>query len=215
MKIKFDRLRLTKSKSSEKKKLGHYYYTTTVDTMSEINNENRENDNFVDAVMNVRNEDTNMSVDTSVAGVVRPRDESPTGSVRNVRQRQALVPLDMNMLTNRSMNKTKETSIPKLMLPKIQVALKNHLNCMMIRMIANKNGQKNDTLVRTYNRQQGNQKITKAQSYTRLFSVIVFENNQPTSRLAYIMEDQMNHRNMWDFHTNIRDGGVISVGTTI
>ena len=64
---------------------------------------------------------------------------------------------------------------------------------MMIRMVANKNGQKNDTLVRTYNRQQGNQKITKAQSYTRLFSVIVFENNQPTSRLAYIMEDQMNH----------------------
>ena len=183
--------------------------------MSEINNENRENDNFVDAVMNVRNEDTNMSVDTSVAGVVRPRDESATGSVRNVRPRQALVPLDMNMLTNRSMNKTKETSIPKLMLPKIQVALKNHLNCMMIRMIANKNGQKNDTLVRTYNRQQGNQKITKAQSYTRLFSVIVFENNQPTSRLAYIMEDQMNHRNMWDFSTNIRDGGIITVGTTI
>ena len=29
------------------------------------------------------------------------------------------------------------------------------------------------------------------------------------------MEDQMNHRNMWDFSTNIRDDGVISVGTTI
>ena len=38
------------------KKLGHYYYTTTVDTMSENNNANKENDNFVDAVMNVLNE---------------------------------------------------------------------------------------------------------------------------------------------------------------
>ena len=215
MKIKFERLRLTKSKSSEKKKLGHYYYTTTVDTMSENNNANKENDNFVDAMTNVRNGETNISEDTSLAGVVRRRDESATGPVRNVRPRQALMPLDQTMLTNRSMNKTKETSIPKLMLPKIQVSLKNHLNCMMIRMIANKNGQKNDTLVCTYDRQQGNQKITKAQSYTRLFSVIVFENNQPTSRLAYIMEDQMNHRNMWDFSTNIRDGGVISIGTTI
>ena len=47
------------------------------------------------------------------------------------------------------------------------------------------------------------------------FPSLCSKKNQPTSRIAYIMEDHMNHRNMWDFSTNIRDGGAISVGTTI
>ena len=57
--------------------------------------------------------------------------------------------------------------------------------------------------------------MTKTQSYTRLFSMMMFENNQPTSRIVYIMEDNMNHKNLWDFSTNIRDNGTISVGTVI
>ena len=101
------------------------------------------------------------------------------------------------------------------MQPKINVDLKNHVNCMMIQMIANKNGSKNDYLVRTYNRQQGNQKVTKTQPYTCLTSVIIFENNQPPSRIAYIMEDNQNHCNMWDSSTNIRNNGTIRIGTTI
>ena len=174
---------------------------------------------FVDAMMNQPEETKEDENGNNQAGVVRNREEGGQGQGqgqnRNVRNRPALIPLDLSILRNRSMNRTAETTIPNLMQPKLTVSLKNHLNCMLIRMIANKNGQKNDTLVRTYNRQQGNQKITKAQSYTRLFSVIVFEKNQPTSRIAYIMEDHMNHRNMWDFSTNIRDGGAISVGTTV
>ena len=180
----------------------------------ELQSETENHDLFLDARMNNENEEEKENDAVTVVGHVRGREESNLPA-RDVRQRKALVPLDLSLLTNKVMNKSKETTIPKLMQPKISVSLKNHLNCMMIRMIANKNGQKNDTLVRTYNRQQGNQKVTKAQSYTRLFSVIVFEKNQPTSRIAYIMEDQMNHRNMWDFSTNIRDGGNISVGTTI
>ena len=183
--------------------------------MSEEFQPGKENhDLFVDARMNNKNEEEKQHDALTVVGAVRGREESASAA-RDVRQRKALVPLDLSLLTNKVMNKSKETTIPKLMKPKISVSLKNHLNCMMIRMIANKNGQKNDTLVRTYNRQQGNQKVTKAQSYTRLFSVIIFEKNQPTSRIAYIMEDQMNHRNMWDFSTNIRDGGNITIGTTI
>ena len=73
------------------------------------------------------------------------------------------------------MKKTNEKAIPNLMQQKLTVSFKNNLNCMMIRMIANKNGQKNDSRVVTYDRNQGNQKLTKAQNLTRLFSVITLE----------------------------------------
>ena len=58
---------------------------------------------------------------------------------------------------------------------------------MLICMIANKSGAKNDSFVRTYNRQAGNKRVTKTQPYTCLFSVMIFEDGQPTSRMAYIM----------------------------
>ena len=67
---------------------------------------------------------------------------------RNVRARTLLEPLNLNYISNRSMNKTREITIPQLMRPKIDVSLKNHVNCMLIRMIANKNSGKNDFLVR-------------------------------------------------------------------
>ena len=101
------------------------------------------------------------------------------------------------------------------MQPKISVPLKNHVNCILIHMIANKNGAKNDSFVRTYSRQAGNQRVTKTQPYTLLFSVMIFENVQPTSRMVYIMEDHLTHGNLWDFSTNIRENGDISVGTII
>ena len=147
-----------------------------------------------------------------------PNDENTNGGNGHdcsVRARTGLQPLDISFISNRFMNKTREITITKLMQPKLGVLLKNHVNCMMIRMIANKNGAKNDSFVRTYNRQNGNQKVTKTQPYTRLFSVMMFENNQPTPRIAYIMEDSLTHNNLWDLSTNICDNGVISIGTVI
>merc|ERR1712020_516975 len=82
------------------------------------------------------------------------------GRSRSTRQRTGLVPMDLSHVSNRSMNKTKEITIGKLMQPKINVTLKNHVNCMLIRMIGNKNTTKNDYAVRLYHRQQGNQKVT-------------------------------------------------------
>ena len=143
----------------------------------------------------------------------RQRDE-PLHQGRNVRQRYELTPLDNNVLRNRKMSRTNEITIPSLLQPKIKINLKNHLNCMMICMIANKHGS-SDSLVRTYNKQQVGAKVTKMQNYTRLISVIIFEKNQPTSRIAYLMEDSQNLTNLWDFHINIRDHGGITIGTAI
>ena len=44
---------------------------------------------------------------------------------------------------------------------------------------------------------------------------MMFENNQPTPKIAYLMEDKHNLANLWDFHVNIRDNGGISIGTVI
>ena len=164
----------------------------------------------VEAMLNNANDDHVMEEENNDS---RERDEPPDQN-RNVRQRSELTPLDINVITNRKMSKTKEITIPSLLQPKIKVNLKNHLNCMMIRMIANKHGS-SDSLVRTYNRQQVGAKVTKMQNYTRLISVIIFEKNQPTSRIAYLMEDSQNLTNLWDFHVNIRDHGGITIGTAI
>ena len=164
----------------------------------------------VEAMLNNANDDHIMEEENNDS---RERDEPPDQN-RNVRQRSELTPLDINVITNRKMRKTKEITIPSLLQPKIKVNLKNHLNCMMIRMIANKHGS-SDSLVRTYNRQQVGAKVTKMQNYTRLISVIIFEKNQPTSRIAYLMEDSQNLTNLWDFHVNIRDHGGITIGTAI
>ena len=151
----------------------------------------------------------------SSSATVNRRDDDPNDANRNVRSRKALEPVDISFITNRLMNKTEEITVSGLIQPKATVSLKNHVNCMLIRMIANKNGAKNDTLVRTYNRQSGNQKVTKTQTYTRLFSVMMLHKGQPTSRMAYIMEDHVSHGNLWDFSTNIRDNGGVLVGTVI
>ena len=58
------------------------------------------------------------------------------------------MPLDPSVNQNRKMNRTKEITTPELLEPKMNVDLRNHVNCMMIRMIANKNGS-SDSLVRT------------------------------------------------------------------
>jgi hypothetical protein len=113
------------------------------------------------------------------------------------------------------MNRTQEISITALLQPKIKVSLRNNISCMLIRMIGNKHSTKNDFSIRTYFRQQGGQKVTKTQPYSRLFSVMIFESNQPTSKIAYIMEDDLNHKNLFDFNRNIRDNGGISIGTVI
>ena len=164
----------------------------------------------VEAMLNNANGDDVMEVENNNS---RQRDEA-LDHYRNVRQRYELTPLDINVITNRKMSKTKEITIPSLLQPKIKVNHKNHLNCMMICMIANKHGS-SDSLVRTYNRQQVGAKVTKTQNYTRLISVIIFEKKQPTSRIAYLMEDSQNLKGLWDFHINIRDRGGITIGTAI
>ena len=117
-------------------------------------------------------------VEEVTATGVRHREVNNTQR-QSVRQRaeepEGLIPLDTRIQNNKSRKKTNETTIPNIIQQQRTVLLKNYLHCMMIRMIANKNGQKNDSRVVTYDRRQGNQKVTKAQNYIHLFSVILFE----------------------------------------
>ena len=101
------------------------------------------------------------------------------------------------------------------MQPKLEVLFKNHVTCMLIRMISNKNGAKNDSFVRTCNRQNGYQKVTKTQPYARLFMVMMFENNQTTPRIACIMEDSLTHNNLQDLSTNISEDCVMNIGAVV
>ena len=184
------------------------------------NNRRVNNDRTVyDDLVNNLNEDTDYSTVSNRTGNTN-MDDATVNEIfedfdRTVCARTTLQPLDISFISNRSMNKCKETSLTLLMQPKISVKLKNYVDCMLIRMIANKINAKNDSFVRTYNRQGGNQKVTKSQPYTRLYSVMMFEKEQPTNKIAYIIEDNMNHNNLWDFNTNIRDNGGITVGTVI
>ena len=43
----------------------------------------------------------------------------------------------------------------------------------------------------------------------------VIRNDIPTSNLVYILEDDINHPNLWSHHTSIRDNGGITIGTII
>ena len=43
----------------------------------------------------------------------------------------------------------------------------------------------------------------------------VIRNDIPTSNMVYILEDDINHPNLWSHHTSIRDNGGITIGTII
>ena len=48
-----------------------------------------------------------------------------------------------------------------------------------------------------------------------MFRVVQLDIDKVTNNLVYIIEDDINHANMWNSHTCIRDNGTISIGTVV
>ena len=51
--------------------------------------------------------------------------------------------------------------------------------------------------------------------YKRLYLMRVINQEQPTSNLVYIVEDDIHHTNLWKHHISIRDNGGITIGTIL
>ena len=54
-----------------------------------------------------------------------------------------------------------------------------------------------------------------AVGYKRLYLMRVINQEQPTSNLVYIVEDDIHHTNLWKHHISIRDNGGITIGTIL
>ena len=80
-------------------------------------------------------------------------------------------------------------------------------------MIENgRSGQQNK--VRFY-KAKDNSKKMRTVGYKRLFLLRVIRPDTGTTNLVYIVEDEINHCNMWNQFTSIRDNGGITIGTII
>ena len=65
------------------------------------------------------------------------------GHNRSLHARIILQPLGISFISNRFVSKTRETTIAKLVQPKLEVLLKNKSNCILITIISNKKSASN------------------------------------------------------------------------
>ena len=80
-------------------------------------------------------------------------------------------------------------------------------------MIANgRSGQQNK--VRFYKAKDNSKKMITV-GYKKFFLLRVIRPDTGTTNLVYIVENEINHCNMWNQFTSIRDNGGITIGTII
>ena len=89
---------------------------------------------------------------------------------------------------------------------------KGYINLQILRMIANGTSSQNQQ-VQFYKSKDAKQVSTVG--YKRLFLLRVVHIDVAISNLVYILEDSINHVNLWNHFTIIRDNGGITIGTII
>ena len=89
---------------------------------------------------------------------------------------------------------------------------KGYIDLQIIRMIANGKNNQNQQ-VRFY-KSKDTKKVSTV-GYKRLFLLRVIRSDVAVSNLVYILEDNINHVNLWNHFTSIRDNGGITIGTII
>ena len=89
---------------------------------------------------------------------------------------------------------------------------KGYIDLQIIRMIAN--GKNNQYQQVRYYKSKDTKKVSTV-GYKRLFLLRVIRTDVAVSNLVYILEDNINHINLWNHFTSIRDNGGITIGTII
>ena len=76
------------------------------------------------------------------------------------------------------------------------------------------NGKNNQNQQVRYYKSKDTQKVSIV-GYNCLFFLRLIQIDVTVSNLVYILEDDINHVNLWNHFTSIRDNGGITIGTII
>ena len=80
-------------------------------------------------------------------------------------------------------------------------------------MISNsRSGQQNQ--VRFYKAKDNSNKVSTV-GYKRLLLLRIICTNESSPYMVYIIEDDINHSNIWNHFTSIRDNGGVMIGTVL
>ena len=79
-------------------------------------------------------------------------------------------------------------------------------------MANGRSGQQNQVL---FYKVKENSKKMSTVGYKRLFLLRIIRTNEYTPHMLYIIEDDINHSNLWNHFTSIRDNGGITIETVL
>ena len=140
-------------------------------------------------------------------------EQQDNNRTNNIRRRYIIEPLDTSTLNHKKYTKFTSLTLADLATDATDFKKRGYLDLQIIRMIANgRSGQQNK--VRFYKAKDNSKKMSSV-GYKRLFLLRVIRPDTGTTNLVYVIEDEINHCNMWNQFTSIRDNGGITIGYII
>ena len=132
----------------------------------------------------------------------------------SIRPRLIIEPLESATINHQKYLRFSQCTLTDLAMEASLATRKGYLDDLqIIRMIANgRSGQQNQ--VRFYKAKDNSKKVSTV-GYKRLFLLRIIRTDEPTPHMVYILEDDINHANMWNHFTSIRDNGGITIGTVL
>ena len=131
----------------------------------------------------------------------------------SIRPRLIIEPLESSTINHKKYLRFSQCTLTDLAMEASLATRKGYLDLQIIRMIANgRSGQQNQ--VRFYKAKDNSKKVSTV-GYKRLFLLRIIRTDEPTPHMVYILEDDINHANIWNHFTSIRDNGGITVGTVL
>jgi hypothetical protein len=131
----------------------------------------------------------------------------------SIRPRLIIEPLESSTINHQKYLRFSQCTLTDLAMEASLATRKGYLDLQIIRMIANgRSGQQNQ--VRFYKAKDNSKKVSTV-GYKRLFLLRIIRTDEPTPHMVYILEDDINHANMWNHFTSIRDNGGITIGTVL
>jgi hypothetical protein len=139
--------------------------------------------------------------------------DGPINIRPSVRPRLIIEPLETSNINHQKYLRFSQCTLTDLAMEASLATRKGYLDLQIIRMIANgRSGQQNQ--VRFYKAKDNSKKVSTV-GYKRLFLLRIIRTDEPTPHMVYILEDDINHANIWNHFTSIRDNGGITIGTVL
>ena len=130
-------------------------------------------------------------------------------SSNSTRRRNIIELLDDSNLNQKKFTRLKQLTLSDLAVDSSVANRKGYLDLQFLRVISNGRS-KQQNQVRYYKANDSSKKMN-AVGYKRLYLMRVINQEQPTSNLVYIVEDDIHHTNLWKHHISIRNNGGITI----